>query len=259
MKLKYYDDLLTKKLSRIIKKGDTLYLESDLTSFRKIFLCCKSKKQFLNFFLNIFNKLIGVNGTLIVPSFSYSWGNNKKIKYFDLKKTESETGIFSKYIFKKKPTRTLDPMFSCLILGKKKSYYSNNSNNSFGPGSIFEKLLIQNAKLVSFGLNRFDPTFVHYVEQFFDTNFKKINYRYLKKISGIIIKDKKRYKDNYFTFLRKKNNKFYNEKNIKKDLLKAKKLNWIKLLNTNIYIVEAKDFYNFGITGMKKNKNYFIK
>jgi aminoglycoside N3'-acetyltransferase len=150
-------------------------------------------------------------------------------------------------------------MFSCLILGKKKNYYSNNSNNSFGPGSIFEKLLIQNAKLVSFGLNRFDPTFVHYVEQFFDTNFKKINYRYLKKISGIIIKDKKRYKDNYFTFLRKKNNKFYNEKNIKKDLLKAKKLNWIKLLNTNIYIVKAKDFYNFGITGMKKNKNYFIK
>ena len=47
-------------------------------------------------------------------------------------------------------------------------------------------------KLVSFGLNKFDPTFVHYVEQFFDQNIKKIKYRKRLKFKGIIkIKKKK--------------------------------------------------------------------
>ena len=46
----------------------------------------------------------------------------------------------------------------------------------------------------SFGLNKFDPTFVHYVEQFFDQNIKKIKYRKRLKFKGII-KIKKRKKN----------------------------------------------------------------
>ena len=53
----------------------------------------------------------------------------------------------------------------------------------------------KNTKLISFGLNKFDPTFVHYVEQFFDQNIKKIKYRKRLKFKGIIkIKKKKKLK-----------------------------------------------------------------
>ena len=58
-----------------------------------------------------------------------------------------------------------------------------------------------NTKLISFGLNKFDPTFVHYVEQFFDENIKKINYRKKFKFKGIFLKKKEiKQKKNPFFF-----------------------------------------------------------
>ena len=58
------------------------------------------------------------------------------------------------------------------VFGKNSKNYSKIGNDSFGKKSLFEKINNKSTKLISFGLNRFDPTFVHYVEQFFDENFK---------------------------------------------------------------------------------------
>ncbi len=80
MNLTFYKKVIKKKLSKIINKGDVIYVESDLTSFREIFKLSKSKKQFLNFFFKILKNLIGKRGTLIVPSFSHSWGDSEKKK-----------------------------------------------------------------------------------------------------------------------------------------------------------------------------------
>ncbi len=260
MNLNFYRNLIKQNLSKYIKPGDIIYIESDLTSFRKIFLLSKSKNNFLNFFFNIFSELVGKKGTIILPSFSYSWGDSEKKKIFDLSNSKSKTGILSEFLMKKKNVyRSLDPMFSCLIIGNKKKFLEVK-NNTFGPNSIFEKLHKNNAKLVSFGLKRFDPTFVHYVEQYFDTNLKKINYRYLKKIIGIISINNKKYKDTFFTFLRnRKINKSYFEKRIKKDLIKSKKLKTLTVCDSKIYIVDSKNFFKIGIKGMKKNINYFAK
>ena len=260
MNLTFYKKVIKKKLSRIINKGDVIYVESDLTSFREIFKLSKSKKQFLNFFFQILKNLIGKRGTLIVPSFSHSWGDNEKKKIFNLNTSISKTGIFPEYLKNMKNTyRTLDPMFSCLINGNKYKIFLKVGKNTFGASSIFEKLNKHNAKLVSFGLKRFDPTFVHYVEQYYDENIKKIKYRYLKKLKGVIIYKNKKYKDEFFTFLRnKKHNKFFNEKRIKKDLMQNKKLKKINILGADIYVVKARDFFTTGINGMKKKVNYFV-
>ena len=151
-------------------------------------------------------------------------------------------------------------MFSFAIFGKDRRYFSKIGKNTFGEKSLYEKLYKKKAKLVSFGLNRFDPTFVHYVEQYFHTNIGKIDYRYIKKMTGIINNNGKKHKDTYRTFLRKKNiKKTYEEKNIKKILLKNNKLKFIKLFDANIYIVDAIDFFEYGLEGMKKNKNFFVK
>ena len=50
MNLNFYRNLIKQNLSKYIKPGDIIYIESDLTSFRKIFLLSKSKNNFLNFF-----------------------------------------------------------------------------------------------------------------------------------------------------------------------------------------------------------------
>ena len=78
------------------------------------------KKDFVDFYLNIFKKLIGKNGTIICPSFSYSWGQDKKKKIFDINNTQGKTGVFSEYLRQQRGSkRTLDPMFSFISIGKK--------------------------------------------------------------------------------------------------------------------------------------------
>ena len=81
-------------------------------------------------------------------------------------------------------------MFSFLIFGKDKNKLKNIGNSSFGKKSLYEKINNNKTYLVSFGLNKFDPTFVHYVEEYFDRNFEKINYRFLKKFSGFFERKK---------------------------------------------------------------------
>ena len=50
-----------------------------------------------------------------------------------------------------------------------------------------------------------------------------------------------------------------NLKKIEKKLKKSGKLKKLNLLKNDIYIVKSKDFFNAGVEGLKKDKNYFIK
>ena len=105
-------------------------------------------------------------------------------------------------------------MFSCLIYGYKSNYFLDNSNSSFGNESVFHKLYLKNSYLVNYGTRKFDPTFVHFVEEYFNNNIKKINYRKLFKFNGII--NKKR--GIHYSFMRVRGSKYiYYDKNIKKN------------------------------------------
>ena len=248
------------KIKTIIPKGSTIYLEIDLIKLKDFFYK-KSHNVVLETLLNEFKKIIGKNGNLIVPSFTYSWGKDKKKRIFDIKKTLPRTGIFPNFLFSKKETiRTNDPMFSFLILGKDKKNLSAIGKSSFGEFSLFEKINKDKTYLISFGLDRFDPTFVHYVEEYFDRNYKKINYRFVKKYNGFFKKDKKLKKDFFYSFSRNfKFNMTYNEKKIKKILIKKKKLKIINFYSFKVFITLAKDFFHEGISGMKKDQFFFSK
>ena len=253
---------IIQKLSQYIKKGDVINCEFDLAKFKLVSTLSENKSHFIDFFIEIFLELIGPKGTLIVPTFSYSWGLDKKIKIFDINKTKPTVGILPGYLMSlPNTTRTIDPMFSFVVIGNKKKYFTKNSNNSFGKNSVFEKILKEKGKLISFGLNQFDPTFVHYVEQYFDENYKRLKYRYLKKFSGIIINKKKiKKKAIFFSFVRHENsNVIFDGNKIKNSLIKSKKLKKFKNLKNDVYIVNSQDFYKNGIKGLKKNNNYFVK
>lgn len=261
-KRKLIQKKIIKKLSKFVKKGDIINCEFDLTKFNSILAISKNKFHFINFFLEIFYNLIGPKGTLIVPAFTYSWGKDKKKKIFDIKKSLPKVGILPSYLISlPNVSRTMDPMFSFAILGKNRKYFSDISNNSFGKNSVYEKILKKKGKLISFGLNQFDPTFVHFVEQYYDENFSKLKYRYLKKFSGILIdKKKKKKKKSFFCFVRKsKNNMVFNGKKIQVNLTKKNKLNRINILNNDIYIVNSSDFFREGLVGLKKSKYFFVK
>ena len=72
-------------------------------------------------------KLIGKNGTIIIPTFTYSFTRTRK---FDVLKSKSEIGNFSEnYRLIYPRNRTSHPIFSCIIIGKNKSFYLNSSSS----------------------------------------------------------------------------------------------------------------------------------
>ena len=251
---------LKKTLKKYIFPGDEIYVESDILKFSHS-INLNLKKDSLKKIYQLFKSLIGKKGTLICPTFSYSWGRDKKKKIFDIKKTQALTGSFPEYIRKRKDSfRTLDPMFSFVAIGKNKMKFYDTENDSFGKNSVFAKLFKSNAKLISFCLDRFDTTFVHYVEQFYHENISKIGYRKIVTKKGKL----KNYRSKIITrknisFLRNLNsNYFFSEKRIKKKLIEKKMLKVIKLKYTNIYIVNAQDFFTEGLINMIKNPLYFV-
>ena len=197
--------LIQKKLTEIgIEKDDTIYCHSNIGFFGlpeqeisdnlpKVFFDCLQEK-------------VGENGTLIFPTFTYSFSQNRnntffskndygknvvKNNVFDLKNSKSNMGLLSEYArLIPNSTRTADPFFSSVIIGKLNNYLSKNiSNNSFGQNSLFERLHKINAKVLTFNFP--GTTFIHYVERELS-----VEYRYDKEFWGEIVtnKDKEKIK-----------------------------------------------------------------
>lgn len=142
-------------------------------------------KDRLNFLISQLISFIGTNGTLVVPTFSYTFTKNK---IFDVNKTSSDIGVFSE-AFRDYPgtLRSKNPNFSVSSIGKHKQQFAGSRiDDCFGSDTAFDLLYKYNAKIVCLGCDFSRITFVHYVEQSLG-----VSYRYLKSFSGEVIDDKK--------------------------------------------------------------------
>ncbi len=250
-------DKYLEKLSNYIYKNDNIYLECDLFNFKEISLL-KDKNFFCKFYYDIFEELIGENGTFVTPSFTYSWASNTKDKLFNIKKTLSKCGIFSNYALQKqKLFRSNDPMFSLLISGPFNFNY--DSKCSFGKNSIYHQMFDANFKIIHFGLKYFDPTFIHFVEQKFDHEVAPIIYRKNFRFKGYYIDmyNEKHY-DYWDCFMRNEKNDYKYSYDKIENIFDSKNLSKFKINNANIFITSSKHFCETYFNKLLNNKNYFI-
>ena len=128
-----------------IKKGDVLLIHSDLTVFGKLLLY--NRNQLLETLVQVFKTCVGDKGSLIMPTFSYSFCKNE---IFDVEKTKSTTGVLSEY-FRKQPStqRTIQPIQSCAVWGYDQKSLLLIDKDTFGEKSIFETLFKLKGKIVS--------------------------------------------------------------------------------------------------------------
>ena len=120
------------------------------------------------------------DGTIIVPAFTYSASRGH---VFIAEETISEIGMFSEY-FRKFPgvQRSLHSMFSVSCIGYNANIYLNaNSYDCFGPDTVFDFLVCEDAKILFLGCDLDKATFVHHVEQAF-----QVPYRYNKSFDARI-------------------------------------------------------------------------
>ena len=237
-----------------IKNRDVLMVHADLARFGKLGEIT-DKKEFVDVFIDAFLQVIGEEGTLLVPTFTYSFCNNE---IYDPENTPSAVGLFTEELRKRETAfRSIHPIFSVAAVGKRaKELTSNLSKNSFGKGSIYDKLLkIKNSKYVIFGVDYFACTQIHYIEETL-----KAPYRYVKKFKGKIRNKNEIYNDEYEYFVRPLDKNIIPDfSKIENRLLKKRFLKKVQLGNASVSAAKISDIFNEGVKIFKKDPNIFLK
>ena len=142
-----------------IKKSDLVMLHVD-TAILHYYSGTKIQNKTKAFCKEIID-YFDANGTIIVPTFTYSF---TKKKNFNSQSSKSNVGYFSE-IFRKMPNikRTNHPLFSVATKGKlEKKVLKCTIEDSFGKNTIFDLLYKYKGKIVCIACDLERITFIHY-------------------------------------------------------------------------------------------------
>lgn len=238
-----------------LREGDVVMVHSDVGSFGKLG-DIKNKNEFLKSILDAFLSVIGSKGTLIVPTYTYSFCKNQ---IFDIKNSKSTVGIFTEFVRTHEDAiRSEDPIFSHSGIGKNaKKLLKNVSNVCFGKDSFFDRLYKFNGKMVNFG-KFFDITFLHYIENAFG-----VGHRFNKKFSGTIVReDGSRCNKEVVYYVRHlpKDGKDveYDMTLLGDELERRGLLRRVSLGNSYILSSKARDCCELGLSMLKKDEHAFL-
>jgi len=163
----------------IAKEDEVIVLYSGISNF--ITDINFKNKNIPKILLNIIEKIVTKNRTLVLPSFSAN--SFLKENKFDIKKSIDNVGVIPKYALKKKYFRTPQPLHSYLAFGKEvKNIKKLKHNTSWGNTSILGYMQKKNARICTFGLpwNR-GCAYLHRFEELY-----RVPWRYFKLFKGIL-------------------------------------------------------------------------
>jgi aminoglycoside 3-N-acetyltransferase len=205
--------------------------------------------EFAKSILSYFNE-----GTVLIPSFTYSTLNGS---LFDKEATPSEVGLFSESFRNLDDSlRSNHPVFSFSCFGKDMNYFSESEvNDCFGENTIFDKLYLSNAKILTLGCSFDRVTFVHYVEQKL-----KISYRFFKNFGISKLEENVVKKTIVSYFVRRLDLESETSLNLlEKEALKSKKLKKESFGRFVARVISAKDFYDTAANLISENEYSLIK
>lgn len=212
------------------------------------------RKQYLD---ALYDSLLALNvGTLIFPSFTYSFCNNEN---YDVRNSKTSMGALIEHIRKKDGVkRSLDPLLSMIAFGKNENIVEGDvGNHSLGKNSVFNRLHnSDNVKFLFFGADFTEYfTYVHYVEKMLD-----VPYRFDKAFSGKIIDySGNEYDDIHYIHTQCGGVKLKNYQKMKEELIAEGKLQTAKLGNSEVAVISEVDAYNAIYTRITSNINSFVE
>jgi aminoglycoside 3-N-acetyltransferase len=179
MKSHYNKADIIKSLSRLpIGSGETLFIHSNI-GFFGILDKITDKDTLCQIFFDALMDRVGEHGTIVVPTFTYSFPRNE---VFDPNDSNHEMGMFSEWV-RKHPNshRSIDPSYSVVAIGKlSKELTANSPENSFDKESFFGCFLKVNGVVLNFNFDA-GSTLLHYIER--ELN---VPYRFDKTFDGYI-------------------------------------------------------------------------
>jgi len=177
-----------------VNKGETLLIASDVQRLCWGALQADAVFDFQQF-IHLLQKEVGVEGTLLFPTYNWGFCHGTKFDYY---KTKSLTGSLSQIALERKDfVRTRHPLYSFAVWGKDaKKLYEMDDANSFVGNTPFAYLhKKENAKMITIDVDLTHCfTFVHYVEE-----INKVPYRFLKKFTAGYINENQQQKEKTYS------------------------------------------------------------
>lgn len=141
-------------------------------------------------------EVLGPQGTLIVPTFTYSYFRNE---VYDLEKSGSTVGVLGDLV-RKRPgaVRSLEPNFSMAAVGAQaEELMAREVLNPFGKGGYYDKLLRSAGQALLIGVDFTAlPLFMHLEWM------HGVSYRYEKEFTGTTRVKGREYQDKAIHFVR---------------------------------------------------------
>lgn len=182
MKFHYNRSQMGKALEEAgLKRGDVVFSHSNVGYFGYPEEG-RTPEAVFRTILDAFLDVIGEEGTLVVPTFTYSF---PKQQPFNPDHTPSDCGVFTEML-RRHPgaCRSCDPIFSVAALGRlAKELTANVPLECFGKDSFWDRFLRQEGIICNLNFDA-GSTFIHYVERCLN-----VPYRYDKLFTGVLIKN----------------------------------------------------------------------
>lgn len=158
-----------------LKKGETVCVHSQLYSLGKPLL---SKKEYLNVLVNALKQVVGENGTVIMPAFSYSFCEKE---VFDVQNSKSKVGLLTEFFRNSEGiARTVHPIFSFSVWGKRKEEFLDIGKDAFSMHSVYGKMIEKNDKMLLLGAQK------GYTIYYLAEERVGVNHRFFKDFSGVV-------------------------------------------------------------------------
>jgi len=232
-----------------IRSGDVVSLQVSLGRLGLIKNIPVNMSAFSVAVIDAFLNVLGNDGTLVVPTYTYSIG---KGELFDVENTPSAIGEFPE-VFRTYAgaIRSRDPMLSHAALGPKAGELMIGiSNSCYGEESVFDRLRKINAKICMLGVDLHWATFRHYIER-----MANVPFRFDKVFEGKILEYNQVKKEKWIYFASPKGVPNCDPNGIPLEKI-AKRVGLTKEIfvgRGKILAIESEKYFELGIAEMIKN------
>lgn len=198
--------------------------------------------------IDVFADAVGPTGTLLVPTYTYSF---RRGEMFDVAESPATTGEFCER-FRRRPDviRSRDPMLATAGIGPAAhDILRRISFNCYGEGSTFDRLHECGAKICTIGLGLWWATYCHYIER-----SAAVPFRFDKSFTGVIREDGRDAAETWTYFaaphlVNCQSNSIALERRVRQEGL----LRLAPVGRGQIAVIGAREFKSFGLNEFQKN------
>lgn len=239
-----------------IQEGDTLFVHSRLFSIG-LLGDVPGPSEIPGAYLRAFREVLGESGTIVVPTYTTSFGRHGKPFIFE--ESPSEMGLFSETV-RTSPSaqRSLHPIYSVAALGARAGELTKDHPPwNVGFDTIWDRIYQRGGKVVGVGLPlRQCLSFIHHVEY-----LACVPYLYHKLLEGeVIVGGQPRVKERFIMVVRYLDfDVMWDLSRLEKDLQSLGLLLRASLGSSWVSVVCMRDVFDVCMKKLRRDPYYLLK